>query len=154
MPYITHYGSPEQIEKFIPDMTAGRKIGAIAMTEPDAGSDLQGIRTNARQDGDDWILNGSKTYITNGAMSDVVIVVAVTDPSAKTKAHGISLFLVEEGMPGFKKGRKLQKMGMKAQVRSSSGMSFPSITLPHSTKRQENHIYIFFFFKCIGQEKT
>ena len=84
-------------------------------------SDLQGIRTNARRDGDDWILNGSKTYITNGCMSDVVIVVAVTDPSVKSKAHGISLFLVEEGMPGFKKGRKLEKMGMKAQVRSNEG---------------------------------
>ncbi len=82
-------------------------------------SDLQGIRTNARKDGDDWILNGSKTYISNGHMSDVVIVVAVTDPTAQNKAHSISLFLVEEGMAGFKKGRKLEKMGLKAQVRIS-----------------------------------
>lgn len=81
-------------------------------------SDLQGVRTNAVKDGDDWILNGSKTFITNGYMSDVVIVVAVTNPNAKSRAHGISLFLVEEGMPGFRKGRKLEKMGMKAQVRS------------------------------------
>lgn len=87
-------------------------------------SDLQGIRTNARQDGDDWILNGSKTYITNGYMSDVVIVVAVTDPTAKTKAHGISLFLVEEGMPGFRKGKKLDKMGLKAQVKILVQMPF------------------------------
>lgn len=89
----------------------------MTLHEPSSHSDLQGIRTNAVRDGDDWILNGSKTYITNGYMSDVVIVVAVTDTSAKSKAHGISLFLVEEGMPGFKKGRKLEKMGMKAQVR-------------------------------------
>lgn len=79
-------------------------------------SDLQGIRTNARRDGDDWILNGSKVFITNGYMSGVVIVVAITNPDAKTAAHGISLFLVEEGMPGFKKGKKLQKVGLKAQV--------------------------------------
>ena len=74
------YGSAEQIEKFIPDMTAGRKIGALGMTEPAAGSDLQGIRTYAKQDGDDWILNGSKVFITNGYLSDVVVVVAVTNP--------------------------------------------------------------------------
>ena len=79
-------------------------------------SDLQGVRTNAKKDGDDWILNGSKVFITNGYMSGVVLVVAVTDPQAKSAAHGISLFLVEDGMPGFKKGRKLDKIGLKAQV--------------------------------------
>ena len=79
-------------------------------------SDLQGIRTMAKKDGSDWILNGSKTFITNGFMSDVVIVVAVTDPKAKSIAHGISLFLVDADTPGFKKGRKLEKMGLKAQV--------------------------------------
>ena len=79
-------------------------------------SDLQGVKTYAKQDGSDWILNGSKTFITNGWMSDVVIVVAVTNPTAKSIAHGISLFLVDEGMPGYKKGCKLEKMGFKAQV--------------------------------------
>ena len=79
-------------------------------------SDLQGIRTNAKRDGDDWILNGSKVFITNGYMCGVVVVVAVTNPEAKSAAHGISLFLVEEGMAGFKKGKKLDKIGMKAQV--------------------------------------
>lgn len=117
MPYLAHYGTPEQVERFVPAMVAGKCITAIAMTEPGAGSDLQGVRTNARQDGDDWILNGSKVFITNGYMCDMVIVVAVTDPAAKSAAHGITLFLVEEGMPGFKKGRKLEKIGMKAQVR-------------------------------------
>lgn len=81
-----------------------------------ASSDLQGIRTNAKRDGDDWILNGSKVFITNGYMSGVVIVVALTNQDAKSAAHGISLFLVEEGMPGFKKGKKLNKIGLKAQV--------------------------------------
>lgn len=79
-------------------------------------SDLQGVKTNAKKDGSDYILNGSKVFITNGYMSDVVIVVAVTNPQAKSIAHGTSLFLVEEGMKGFKKGKKLKKMGLKAQV--------------------------------------
>lgn len=79
-------------------------------------SDLQGIRTNAKQDGNDWILNGSKVFITNGYMSDLVLVVAITNPQAKSAAHGISLFLVEDGMKGFIKGKKLHKIGMKAQV--------------------------------------
>ena len=79
-------------------------------------SDLQGIRTNAKKDGEDWILNGSKVFITNGWMADVVIVVAITNPEAKSAAHGISLFLVEDGMKGFVKGRKLEKIGFKAQV--------------------------------------
>lgn len=79
-------------------------------------SDLQGVRTFAKKDGDDWILNGSKTFITNGFLSDVVIVVTVTNPTAKSAAHGISLFLVEDGMPGFRKGKMLKKMGLKAQV--------------------------------------
>jgi alkylation response protein AidB-like acyl-CoA dehydrogenase len=82
-------------------------------------SDLQGIKTHARQDGSDWILNGSKVFITNGYMADLVIVVAVTDPNAKSKAHGISLFLVDADAPGFKKGRKLDKIGQKAQVCST-----------------------------------
>ena len=79
-------------------------------------SDLQGVRTRAKKDGSDWILNGSKTFITNGYLSDIVIVVAITDAQAKSAAHGISLFLVEAGTPGFKKGVKLQKIGLKAQV--------------------------------------
>lgn len=115
MPYITNYGTAEQIEKYIPDMTAGRKIGAIAMTEPGAGSDLQGVRTFAKRDGDDYIINGSKVFITNGWLSDVVVVVAITNKEAKSAAHGISLFLVDAGTPGFIKGKKLKKMGLKAQ---------------------------------------
>ena len=94
--------------------------------------------TNARRDGDDWTLNGSKTYISNGYLSDVVIVVAVTRPDAKSKAHGISLFLVEEGMPGFKKGNKLNKMGLKAQ--DTSELFFENVRLPPSALLdKENH---------------
>uniref|UniRef100_A0A8C9LBM1 Long-chain-acyl-CoA dehydrogenase n=1 Tax=Pavo cristatus TaxID=9049 RepID=A0A8C9LBM1_PAVCR len=118
MPYIANYGTEEQIKHFIPQMVAGKCIGAIAMTEPGAGSDLQGVRTYAKKDGSDWILNGSKTFITNGWMCDVVIVVTVTNREARSPAHGISLFLVENGTKGFMKGRKLQKIGLKAQVSS------------------------------------
>ena len=108
-------------------MVTGECIGAIAMTEPGAGSDLQGVRTNAVLDGDHWILNGSKTFITNGYNSDLVIVVAQTNKEAKG-AHGISLFLVEAGMPGFSKGRKLKKMGMRAQ--DTSELFFEDCRVP------------------------
>jgi len=130
MPYITNYGTPEQIEKYIPAMTAGEKIGCLAMTEPGAGSDLQGVRTNAVRDGDDWIINGSKVFITNGWMSDVAVVVAITDKTAKSAAHGISLFLVDTNTPGYKKGKKLDKMGLKAQ--DTSELFFEDCRVPMS----------------------
>ncbi|KAA0203797.1 hypothetical protein HAZT_HAZT000560 [Hyalella azteca] len=128
MPYITRYGTPEQISRYLPDMVAGNKISALAMTEPGAGSDLQGIKTRAVRDGDDWILNGSKTYITNGSLCDVVLVAAVTDPDAKSRAHGLSLFLVDAGTKGFNKGKKLQKLGLKAQ--DTSELFFEDVRLP------------------------
>ena len=112
-PYILHYGTDEQKAKYLPAMARGEMIGAIAMTEPSAGSDLQGVKTTAVRDGSDYIINGSKTFITNGWNADVVIVVAKTDPAAGAK--GTSLFLVEAGTPGFDKGKRLKKLGMKAQ---------------------------------------
>jgi alkylation response protein AidB-like acyl-CoA dehydrogenase len=112
-PYILRYGSEEQKRRYLPKMAKGEIIGAIAMTEPGAGSDLQGVRTSARKDGDHLVLNGSKTFITNGYMSDLVVVVAKTDPKAGAK--GTSLVLVEAGTPGFRKGRNLEKLGLKAQ---------------------------------------
>lgn len=114
-PYILHYGSEEQKKNYLPRMATGECIGAIAMTEPGAGSDLQGMRTTAVKDGDDYIINGSKTYITNGYMSDVVIVCAKTDTTSKG-SRGISLFLVDANTPGFKKGKKLHKIGMKVII--------------------------------------
>jgi len=112
-PYLLHYGTEAQKQKYLPKMVSGEMIGAIAMTEPAAGSDLQGIKTTAVRDGDDYIINGSKTFITNGWNADLVIVVAKTDPSAGAK--GTSLFLVEAGTPGFEKGKRLRKLGLKAQ---------------------------------------
>ncbi|MBN3297618.1 ACADL protein, partial [Amia calva] len=128
MPYISHYGTPSQVQRFIPPLAAGTSIAAIAMTEPGAGSDLQGVRTYAKRDGSDWILNGNKVFISNGWMSNVVVVVAVTDREATSAAHGLSLFLVEDGTPGFIKGRKLEKIGLKAQ--DTAELFFEDVRLP------------------------
>ena len=125
-PYILHYGTEEQKQKYLPKMISGEMITAIAMTEPGAGSDLQGIRTSAIRDGDHYILNGSKTFITNGQMADLVIVVAKTDP--KEGAKGTSLFLVESAWEGFEKGKNLEKVGMKAQ--DTSELFFQDVKVP------------------------
>jgi alkylation response protein AidB-like acyl-CoA dehydrogenase len=125
-PYIQHYGTDEQKQRYLPRMTRGEIIGAIAMTEPAAGSDLQGIRTTAVRDGEDYVLNGSKTFITNGWLSDLVIVVAKTDPAAGAK--GVSLLLVERGMPGFEKGQRLKKAGLKAQ--DTAELFFNQVRVP------------------------
>jgi acyl-CoA dehydrogenase len=113
VPYIVRYGSECQKQKYLPRCASGELITAIAMTEPGAGSDLQGTKTTAVLDGDHYILNGSKTFITNGQKSGLVIVVAKTDTAAGAK--GISLFLVEADLDGFSKGKNLKKLGMKAQ---------------------------------------
>ncbi|GAB1285053.1 Long-chain specific acyl-CoA dehydrogenase, mitochondrial [Apodemus speciosus] len=151
MPYIANYGTKEQIERFIPQMTAGKCIGAIAMTEPGAGSDLQGVRTNAKKSGSDWILNGSKVFITNGWLSDLVIVVAVTNREARSPAHGISLFLVENGMKGFIKGRKLHKMGMKAQ--DTAELFFEDVRLPASALLGEENKGFYYLMQELPQER-
>lgn len=113
VPYIVNLGSEEQKHKYLPGCLSGDIVTAIAMTEPGTGSDLQGIKTTAIRDGDDYIINGSKTFITNGQHADLVIVVCKTDPEAGAK--GVSLFLVEAGTQGFEKGSNLEKIGMKAQ---------------------------------------
>jgi alkylation response protein AidB-like acyl-CoA dehydrogenase len=108
-PYLTRLTSDEQKERWLPKFCTGELVTAIGMTEPEAGSDLQGLKTTAKRDGDEWVINGSKTFITNGAHADLVIVAArtATDP----RGRGISLFAVEEGMEGFSRGRKLHKVG-------------------------------------------
>ena len=126
IPYIVDLGSEEQQARWLPPMAAGECIGAIAMTEPGAGSDLQGIRTTAVRDGEHWVLNGAKTFITNGIHSDLVIVVARTDPDAGS--HGISLLVVERGMPGFTRGRKLDKIGLHAQ--DTAELFFDDVRVP------------------------
>ena len=125
-PYINAYGSEGQKRYFLPKMAKGEMIGAIAMTEPGTGSDLQGVRTTALKDGNELVINGSKTFITNGNMADVVIVVCKTDPDAGAK--GTSLVLVEAGTEGFRKGRNLEKIGLKAQ--DTSELFFDDVRVP------------------------
>jgi alkylation response protein AidB-like acyl-CoA dehydrogenase len=126
IPYVNDLGTAEQKQRWLPGMADGTLIGAIAMTEPGAGSDLQGIRTTAVRDGGDWILTGSKTFITNGIHADVVIVFARTDPAAGS--HGFSLFVVERGMPGFDRGRHLRKVGLQGQ--DTAELVFNDVRLP------------------------
>ena len=112
-PYILHYGTEEQKQKWLPKMASGEYVGAIAMTEPSTGSDLQGIRTTAKKDGNGWIINGSKTFITNGGTANLIIVVADTGGEGK---HSKSLFVVEtDDLEGFRRGRVLDKVGGEAQ---------------------------------------
>jgi alkylation response protein AidB-like acyl-CoA dehydrogenase len=111
-PYLTDLTTPEQRKRWLPRFCSGELITAIAMSEPGAGSDLAGVRTTATRDGDSYVLNGQKTFITNGENADLVIVVAKTDPAQG--AHGVSLIAVERGTPGFERGRRLAKVGLKA----------------------------------------
>ncbi|OCC23558.1 acyl-CoA dehydrogenase [Croceicoccus estronivorus] len=124
--YLIAYGSEEMKHKWLPKMVTGEAIIAIAMTEPGAGSDLQGIKTTARRDGDEYVLNGSKTYITNGQNADIVIVVAKTDATAGAK--GISLILVEADRPGFARGRNLDKIGQHSA--DTSELFFEGVRVP------------------------
>lgn len=125
-PYLVHYGSEEMKRRWLPKMISGETPTAIAMTEPGAGSDLQGIRTTAIADGDDYVVNGSKTYITNGQHADLIIVAAKTDPTEGAK--GISLVLVESDRPGFQRGRNLDKIGLHGQ--DTSELFFQDLRVP------------------------
>ena len=126
-PYLTDLSTDEQQQRWLPGFCSGELITAIAMTEPGAGSDLQGIRTHAVRDGSDWILNGAKTFITNGINADLVIVVARTDPDARS-GQGFSLLMVERGMAGFTRGRNLDKVGMAAQ--DTAELAFSDVRVP------------------------
>lgn len=125
-PYLTSLGTEEQKRRWLPGFCSGELITAIAMTEPGAGSDLQGIRTTAEDHGDHWVLNGSKTFISNGILADLVIVVARTTPEGG--AHGLSLLVVERGAEGFERGRNLDKIGQKSQ--DTAELFFEDVRVP------------------------
>jgi alkylation response protein AidB-like acyl-CoA dehydrogenase len=125
-PYFKHLANEEQLKRWMPGIASGELILAVAMTEPGAGSDLAGIRTSAVRDGDDWIVNGSKTFISSGLNSDLVVVVCRTDPEAGHK--GFTLLVVERDMPGFTRGRKLDKMGLHAQ--DTAELHFEDVRVP------------------------
>ena len=141
VPYITSLGTDEQKRRWLPGCVSGEIITAIAMTEPGAGSDLQGVRTTAVDKGDHYLLNGSKTFISNGINADLVIVVARTDPDAGHK--GISLLVVERGMEGFERGRNLDKIGLHAQ--DTAELSFTDVVVPKENllgEEGEGFIYL------------
>ena len=128
LPYFLAYADAEQRERWFPGLGAGRLLTAIAMTEPGTGSDLAGIRTTAVRDGDDYVLNGAKTFITGGLLADLVIVVARTSTDPANRRAGLTLLVVEAGMPGFGRGRVLDKMGMKVQ--DTLELSFDDVRVP------------------------
>jgi alkylation response protein AidB-like acyl-CoA dehydrogenase len=126
IPYVASLGTHEQKSRWLPHMAAGELIGAIAMTEPGTGSDLRGITTSAKKTDGGWILNGAKTFITNGIHADLVITVARTDPAGGSR--GFSLLVVERDMPGFERGRKLKKVGLHGQ--DTAELSFTDVFVP------------------------
>ncbi len=149
VPYIIRYGSEEQKQQYLPKCVTGEIVTAIAMTEPGAGSDLQGIKTHAVRDGDDYIINGSKTFITNGQHADLVVVVAKTDPAGGAK--GTSLFLVEAGTPGFSKGKNLEKIGLKAQ--DTSELFFQDVRVPKEALLGEEGMGFIYLMQDLPQER-
>jgi acyl-CoA dehydrogenase len=146
--YLDKFASPQQKQRFLPAAISGESILAIAMTEPNAGSDLAGLRTRAEDNGDHWLLNGSKTYISNGILADLVVVAARTSADNR---HGISLFLVERGMPGFERGRKLKKMGLHAQ--DTAELFFDNVRVPKENLLGEVDQGFAYMAKCLAVER-
>lgn len=150
-PYIESYGTKEQKEKWLPKSVSGEFISAIAMTEPGAGSDLAGIQTTARREGDYYILNGEKTFITNGINADYVVVVCKTDPKATPAYKGISLIVVEDGTPGFKRGKLLKKIGMHSA--DTGELIFEDAKVPASNLLGEEGKGFYYLMEKLQQER-
>ncbi|MCW2941067.1 MAG: acyl-CoA dehydrogenase domain protein [Actinomycetia bacterium] len=147
--YLRQLANEEQRRRWFPGYCSGEIITGIAMTEPAAGSDLQGIKTTARRDGDDYVLNGSKTFISNGILADLVIVVAKTDPAAGAK--GVSLLVVERGMRGFDRGRNLDKVGMHAQ--DTAELFFDNVRVPKENLLGEEGMGFIYLMTNLARER-
>ncbi|WP_040801381.1 acyl-CoA dehydrogenase family protein [Nocardia higoensis] len=132
LPYFLEYADAAQRERWFPGLAAGRLLTAVAMTEPGTGSDLAGIRTTAVRDGDHYVLNGAKTFITGGLLADLVIVVARTGTDPADRRAGLTLLVVEDGMPGFERGRMLDKMG--CRVQDTMELSFTDVRVPSANR--------------------
>ncbi|NNL57455.1 MAG: acyl-CoA dehydrogenase [Pseudomonadales bacterium] len=148
-PYLQRFGSEEQRERFLPDCVSGKKILAVAMTEPDAGSDLAAMRSNAKDMGDHFLLNGSKTYISNGINSDLVVVAAKLDGA--DSPYAVVLLLVERGMQGFERGRNLDKMGQKAQ--DTAELFFTNVKIPKSNVLGEPGKGFIYLMEGLAEER-
>lgn len=149
IPYILAYATPEQKQRWLPGMCSGELITAIAMTEPNTGSDLAAVRTSATLHGDHYLLNGQKTFITNGILSDVVIVVTKTNPALGHK--GISLLIVERGMQGFERGRKLEKVGLKAQ--DTAELIFTDVNVPANNLLGQEGQGFYYLMRQLARER-
>lgn len=147
-PYISDYGNAEQKQRWMPSVISGEKILAIAMTEPSTGSDLASMKTHAEDKGDHWLLNGAKTFISNGIISDLVIVAAKTDKDSK---HAMGLFVVEAGMEGFERGRKLKKMGMHSQ--DTSELFFTDVKIPKENVLGDAKQGFIYLMQKLAQER-
>jgi alkylation response protein AidB-like acyl-CoA dehydrogenase len=148
-PYITRFGTEEQIQRYIPGAVSGDIILAVAMTEPDAGSNLAGMRTQAVEQEDHWILSGQKTYISNGINCDLVVVAAKTDP--QNNPHAMTLFLVEAGWDGFERGRNLKKLGLKAQ--DTAELFFNDVKVPKANVLGEAHKGFYYLMEGLAEER-
>lgn len=148
-PYIVDFGTEEQKQTLLPDMVAGRKIVSLGMSEPDAGSDVASIKTSAVRDGDEYVINGGKVFITNGHNADLFIVACKTDPSARAK--GISMIIVEADRPGFRRGRMLEKIGLKAQ--DTAEIFFDDVRVPVSNLVGVENQGFFHMMTSLPQER-
>ncbi|ADP80816.1 acyl-CoA dehydrogenase family protein [Pseudofrankia inefficax] len=135
LPYFRRYCDAAQRDRWFPGISSGELMTAIALTEPDTGSDLAAVRTAARREGDHYVLNGAKTYITGGSLADLVIVLCRTSTDPANRRDGLTLLVVEDGMPGFVKGRKLEKIGLKAQ--DTVELSFTDVVVPVANRLGE-----------------
>jgi alkylation response protein AidB-like acyl-CoA dehydrogenase len=150
VPYIESFGLPEIKQKYLPGCVSGDIVTAIAMTEPEAGSDLASMRTTAEEDGNDVVINGSKTFISNGINCDLVIV-AAKDPAVANKHQAVSLYLIEDGTPGFKRGRQLEKMGWHSQ--DTAELFFSNCRIPKRNLLGEKGMGFFMLMEKLQQER-
>jgi len=148
--HIAHRGTPEQKRRYLPAVCAGEKVGAICVTEPHAGSDVAGIKTRADRDGDTWVINGTKTFITNGVYADIYIVAAKTNPQAKG-SRGISLFIVDKGTPGFTVGRKFDKHGWRSS--DTAELFFDDVRLPSESLLGEEGKGFYYIMSTFQNER-
>jgi acyl-CoA dehydrogenase len=151
VPYLHSFGTDEQKRRWLPGCARGELITAVAMSEPSTGSDLAAIRTTAIRDGDHYVLNGQKTFISNGHLCDLVVVAAKTDPKADPPHAGVSLLVVEEGTPGFQKGRLLKKMGMKSQ--DTAEMYFEDCRVPANNMLGREGGGFYYLMQKLQQER-
>lgn len=151
VPYLENVANEAQKQKYLPKCVSGECIVAIAMTEPGTGSDLQGVKTNAVDKGDHYLLNGSKTFITCGQQADIVLVVCRTNPDPAAGAKAFSILIVEDGMPGFERGRNLEKVGMKAQ--DTSELFFNDVKVPKENLLGEEGMGFIYLMRELPQER-